>query len=196
MLSPGLQTTVDTLVVPAKAFMDTPQVAEAIQNGVNTFMEAVPILMKALDEVAKVHPFISGASPFLSTIRDDCRMTFAVIVAVLAFKAVYTLETKRLENDQRVLALYAEYVVSNFGGALLSHKFQDERYDGGSRAVRVRFHLIVCLSDCPTSRLKDVTDPKRIAPGGQTIEGRMQKLCEAVAENIKECANTCDTYLR
>ena len=35
-------------------------------------------------------------------------------VAVLAFKAVYTLETKRRENDKRVLALYVECVVSNF----------------------------------------------------------------------------------
>ena len=59
-LSPGQQTIVNTLAVPAKALMDTPQVAETIQKGVNTFMEAVPVLMKALDEVAKVHPFISG----------------------------------------------------------------------------------------------------------------------------------------
>lgn len=61
-LSPGQQTVVDTLVVPVKMLMDTPQVTEAIQKGVDTFMEAVPALMKALDEVAKIHPFISGTS--------------------------------------------------------------------------------------------------------------------------------------
>jgi len=33
-----------------------------------------------------------------------------LLVAVLAFKAVYTLEVKRRSNDKRVLALYAEYV--------------------------------------------------------------------------------------
>lgn len=32
-------------------------------------------------------------------------------VAVLAFKAVYTLEVQRRSNDKRVIALYAEYVV-------------------------------------------------------------------------------------
>jgi len=32
-------------------------------------------------------------------------------VAVLAFKAVYTLEVTRRENDRRVLALYTEYAV-------------------------------------------------------------------------------------
>ena len=35
------------------------------------------------------------------------------IVAVLAFKAAYTLEKKRRENDKRVLALYSEYAVLN-----------------------------------------------------------------------------------
>lgn len=45
-------------------------------------------------------------------------------------------------------------------------------------------------------RLKDVTDVTKTAPDGQTIEGRMQKLCTDVAEDIKKCANTCDTYLK
>lgn len=44
--------------------MDTRQVAEAIHKGVDAFMEAVPPLIKALDEVAKIHPFISRTSPF------------------------------------------------------------------------------------------------------------------------------------
>ena len=51
---------VKTLAVPTKALLDAPQVADAIEKGVNTFMETVPTLMKALDEVAKIHPFISG----------------------------------------------------------------------------------------------------------------------------------------
>ena len=45
-------------------------------------------------------------------------------------------------------------------------------------------------------RLKDVTDVAKIAPDGQTIEGRMQGLCKDVAEDIKKCANTCDAYLK
>ena len=40
-----------------------------------------------------------------------------------------------------------------------------------------------------------MADPKMIVPGGETIEGRMQKLCKAVADDIKQCANACDTYL-
>jgi len=59
-LSDGQQVVVSTLAVPAKALASTPEIADAIEKGVNTFMEAVPALMKALDEVAKVHPFIYG----------------------------------------------------------------------------------------------------------------------------------------
>jgi hypothetical protein len=55
---------VDTLAAPAKALLEAPQIAEAIHKGASAFMEAVPPLMKVLDEVSKVHPFISGGSPF------------------------------------------------------------------------------------------------------------------------------------
>ena len=65
MPSPEQWMVVETLATPAKALIDTSQVAEAINKGVNTFMEAVPPLMKALDEVAKIHPFIAGANQFL-----------------------------------------------------------------------------------------------------------------------------------
>ena len=51
---------VDILAAPAKALLDAPHIADTIEKGVNTFMETVPSLMKALDEVAKIHPFISG----------------------------------------------------------------------------------------------------------------------------------------
>ena len=49
--------------------------------------------------------------------------------------------------------------------------------------------------NCDPGRLKDITDPTKIAHG-QTIEGRMQGVCKNAAEDIKECANTCDTYLK
>jgi hypothetical protein len=31
---------------------------EAIEQGLNTFMEGMPVLMNALDEVAKLHPYV------------------------------------------------------------------------------------------------------------------------------------------
>ena len=117
-------------------------------------------------------------------------------VAVLAFRAVYTLETKRHENDKRILALYVEYVASNFGRTPLLTKFRMK----DMMAVLVQYVLDLCLAVCfpdrSNSRLNGVSDPKKIGPDGQTIEGRMQTLCEAVAEDIKRCANACDTYLK
>ena len=107
-LSDGQQAVVNNLAVPIEVLANTPQIADAIEKSVNTFMEAVPTLMKALDEVAKVHPFISG---MCESVLSTCASIDGSLVAVLAFKAVYTLEVKRRSNDKRVIALYAEYVV-------------------------------------------------------------------------------------
>ena len=132
-LSDGQQAIVNTLVVPANALANTPQIADAIEKGVNTFMEAVPALMKALDEVAKIHPFISG---MFESVLSACASVDDFLVAVLAFKAVYTLEVKRRGNDKRVIALYVEYVVGSISitFALIIDP-QDERYDGCPRPV-------------------------------------------------------------
>ena len=105
-LSDGQQAVVDTLAAPAKALLETPQIADAIEKGVNAFMEAVPVLMSALDEVAKIHPFISGTEESALNVQV---LISDSLVAVLAFKAVYTLEVKRRSNDMRVIALYTEY---------------------------------------------------------------------------------------
>ena len=104
-LSDGQQAVVNTLATPAKALMNAPWIADDIEKGVNTFMETVPVLMKALDEVAKVHPFIAGMGNPVSDIQV---LIGNLLVAVTAFKAVYTLELTRRSNDQKVIALYAE----------------------------------------------------------------------------------------
>lgn len=74
--------------------------------------------------------------------------------------------------------------------------FQNEGYDGNSPPVRSHPRATVDISDFLICRLNNVSDPKQTAPDGQTVEGRMQKLCEAMAEDIKKCANACDAYLK
>ncbi|KAF7361998.1 hypothetical protein MVEN_00545000 [Mycena venus] len=115
---------------------------EAIEQGLNTFMEGMPVLMNALDEVAKLHPFIG--------------------VAVMAFKAVWALEQKRRDNDRKILALHME--MKEMMGVL--------------------------------TQLKNVRDADEIAPDGSTIKGRMQEIVKATADDIKACANACDTYTK
>ena len=59
-LSDGQQAVINTLATPVQALISAPRIVAEIERGVNTFMEAVPVLIKALDEVGKIHPFIQG----------------------------------------------------------------------------------------------------------------------------------------
>jgi hypothetical protein len=43
-------------------------------------------------------------------------------------------------------------------------------------------------------RLQGVKDSEEVAPDGTTIKGRMQELVKKTADDIKACANACDTY--
>ena len=52
------------------------------------------------------------------------------------------------------------------------------------------------LPDRNVHRLENVSDPKMVAHNGQTIEGRLQSLCDDVAKDITRCANACDAYLK
>ncbi|KAI1785570.1 hypothetical protein LXA43DRAFT_976136 [Ganoderma leucocontextum] len=63
-------------------------IAQKIERGIQRFADDLPWLMKALDEVARIHPIVT--------------------VAVLAFKAIYALESTRQENNRRVMTLYVE----------------------------------------------------------------------------------------
>ena len=67
-ISPEKQALMDALAAPAKALMDSSQIADTIHKGVEAFMDAVPPLMNALDEVAKIHPFISGTITFFGSL--------------------------------------------------------------------------------------------------------------------------------
>ncbi|KAK7682422.1 hypothetical protein QCA50_014627 [Cerrena zonata] len=68
-----------TVVQPIKALLESSGAIKAIEEGINTFMEDIPWLMKGLDEIARIHPVVT--------------------VAVLAFKTVYKMEMTRREND-------------------------------------------------------------------------------------------------
>ncbi|KAJ7246566.1 hypothetical protein B0H12DRAFT_758041 [Mycena haematopus] len=113
---------------------------EVIEQGLHTFMDGIPVLMNALDEVAKLHPFIG--------------------VAVMAFKAVWALEEKRRANDKMILSLHME--------------------------MKDMMSVL--------TQLKNVKDAEEVAPDGSTIRGRMQDIVKGTADDIKSCANVCDTY--
>ncbi|PIL33865.1 hypothetical protein GSI_03571 [Ganoderma sinense ZZ0214-1] len=61
---------------------------KTVREGVNMLVESLPGLVKALDEVAKLHPFIG--------------------VAVGAFRVVVELDVKRRDNDKKIGVLFVE----------------------------------------------------------------------------------------
>jgi hypothetical protein len=56
--------TADTIGLQTNEVTDTLQNAEIIEQGVSTFLEVVSTLISGLDQVASIHPFIKGTSPF------------------------------------------------------------------------------------------------------------------------------------
>lgn len=75
---------------------------QGIDDAVRGFAEGSKVLMKALDAVAQIHPFISSKFRVVaSNIENDKNFQ----VAVLAFKAVIMLDLTRRENDRKIIAL-------------------------------------------------------------------------------------------
>lgn len=52
---------ITTLTAPAKAIMAESGATTAIKNAVGGFAETLPVLMKALDDIGKIHPVIQGS---------------------------------------------------------------------------------------------------------------------------------------
>ena len=81
-------------------------VEQLVDFGVDNVKDKCGPLLLVLDEVAKIHPFVSGVC-MLRNVHPR-PLTMLSVVAALAFKTVINLEMTRRENDQRVLALHAE----------------------------------------------------------------------------------------
>ncbi|KAH9891323.1 hypothetical protein C8Q73DRAFT_747277 [Cubamyces lactineus] len=134
-------TVIDNVVPVMNAFEQT-DLAQKIERAITHFADDIPWLMKGLDELARIHP--------------------AVTVAVLAFKAVYALETTRRENDRRVMTLYVE----------------------------MKDMMIVMI------QLKGVENRTHVGLDGRVLKDRLEELAEKTAQDIKDCANVCDTFLK
>jgi hypothetical protein len=84
-----------------------------MKDRIDKFSEGIPQLMSALDELAKLHPFIGGALIQLHvSLRIDQK-----VVAVLAFKTAYTLERRRRDNEKKIVSLFVG--MKDMMGALL-----------------------------------------------------------------------------
>ncbi|KAI0041300.1 hypothetical protein FA95DRAFT_1501703 [Auriscalpium vulgare] len=131
--------TVTPVVSAAITAIEETHISEVVQDGINMFIDGMPVLMNALDVVADLHPFIG--------------------VAVMAFKTVYTLELKRRENEKTIIALYVE--MKDMMTVLL--QLQDMRDDRvispGQQSIEDRLRALVqktaddikaCSNTCDT----------------------------------------------
>jgi hypothetical protein len=59
-----------TMVTVIKTAMDMTGGTEAIEQGVSSFVEGSALLMSALDDVAKLHPFVGGKLVTLSILAS------------------------------------------------------------------------------------------------------------------------------
>lgn len=105
-----------------------------------------------------------------------------MIVAVLAFKAVYTLETTRQENDRRVMTLYVE--MKEMMMVIVEYVSHQRRRAWHNPPLTFKL------------RLKDVEKVVFRAPDGSEMEGQLEKAAGAIAKDIEECANFCDMFLK
>jgi hypothetical protein len=99
------------------------------------------------------------------------------IVAVLAFKTVYTLEKKRRDNDKKIISLFVG--MKDMMGSLLL-------------CVIPSIQPITLIS----CSLKGLENDKLIAPDGTNIKDRLKSLVERTADDIKKCSNVCDAYMK
>ncbi|KAI0360925.1 hypothetical protein OH77DRAFT_1517315 [Trametes cingulata] len=94
-----------------------------VRDGVNTLVDSLPGLIKALDEVAKLHPFIG--------------------IAVSAFRVVVELDLKRRDNDKKIAALFLE--MKDMMEALLQIRTikEKERIGPGGMTIEGRMQALV-----------------------------------------------------
>ncbi|KAH9942449.1 uncharacterized protein BXZ73DRAFT_88023 [Epithele typhae] len=81
-------TSAQTIVAPLNSAIGDSEAMKVVRAGLNTLADKLPALLKNLDAVAQIHPFIG--------------------VAVGAFKVVVNLDLKRRDNDKKVDVLFSE----------------------------------------------------------------------------------------
>ncbi|OSD01341.1 hypothetical protein PYCCODRAFT_541681 [Trametes coccinea BRFM310] len=111
-----------SLASPLKSAYES-DAMKTIRNGVNALADNLPGLIKALDEVAKLHPFIG--------------------IAVGAFRIVVELDLKRRDNDKKIASLFLQ--MKDMMEALLQlRSIKDEESIGpGGMTIKARMQELV-----------------------------------------------------
>lgn len=76
---------------------------QSLQDGIQYFEEAVPIVVKALDNVAKIHPFIGSESTIMRLNYRSQALSRSV-----CFRSAYEFEKTRQDNNNQCRILFLE----------------------------------------------------------------------------------------
>ncbi|KAH9171873.1 hypothetical protein EDB89DRAFT_2070429 [Lactarius sanguifluus] len=128
------------IITAAASAVGQTDIGKVVKEGIDRFFDGMPVLMNALDELKALHPFVG--------------------VVVLAFKAVYTLEQKRRDNEKKVIALYAE-MKDMMGALLLLRKVQNDKLVGiedrlKTLVERTADDIKLCSNECDTYAKKNL----------------------------------------
>ncbi len=92
---------------------------DLLWDSVNSLVDGLPGLVKALDDISRIHPYIAGMSLTRSLPSAFGELTAWYVAAVGVFKVVIELEVKRRDNDKKVNLLFLE--MKNMMSALLQY---------------------------------------------------------------------------
>ena len=118
----------------------------------------------------------------LIVLRTFMLTSNCLTVAVGAFRVAVELDLKRRDNDKKISLMFVEMRDMM---AVLVQYVRTARYS-------VSFLKISRYSP----RLKDVNKDKRAGDDNTTISGRMQHLVDKTEQDIRKCANSCNTYAK
>ncbi|RDX51421.1 hypothetical protein OH76DRAFT_1481353 [Lentinus brumalis] len=115
-------TQVQSYASPLQTAMDSDP-AKAIRQTITALVDGIPALLKVLDDVAQIHPFIK--------------------IAVGAFRVAIELDLKRKDNDKKVPLLFVEMRDMMAVLGQLREISRDQRAGDGNRTIQDRMETIV-----------------------------------------------------
>ncbi|RPD55866.1 hypothetical protein L227DRAFT_579346 [Lentinus tigrinus ALCF2SS1-6] len=115
-------TTVQSFTSPLQVVLDSDP-AKALRQTITALVDGIPALLKVLDDVAQIHPFIK--------------------VAIGAFRVAVELDLKRRDNDKKIPLLFAEMRDMMAVLVQLGEIAQDKRVGTDNKTIEDRMDNLV-----------------------------------------------------
>nr|GAT44855.1 predicted protein [Mycena chlorophos] len=129
--------------------LDQSSTPDTIETKIDLLVEDMSTVIDALDEVAKIHPFIGGIVKGYYALKP---LLMPSKVVVLTFKSVWALEQKKRVNSKKVSALYVEMKEMMSELTQLKNLKDVETFAPDGTSIKGRMEAIIRLAN---SNMKD-----------------------------------------